>query len=736
MGTLTLPVARAAVAGWGRFPVRPGRVVRPERLELPAGESLVLPRGLGRAYGDAAVPWREATLVLETGRADRILDWDPVTGRLTAEAGLSLSEVLRLFVPRGWFPPVTPGTKFVTLGGCVATDVHGKNHHRDGSFASFVDRLTLLTAEGKTVACGPDLERELFLATVGGMGLTGLITEVTLRLRPVESGWIVMESEGVPDLDHMVSALESSGRDWPYTVGWIDCLASGAGLGRGVLLRGRHAARAEVPGDDPRARRTLRVPLDAPEWLLSPPAMRAFNGLYYWLKAGRRGGGRAGARPHLVSYESFFYPLDALGDWNRLYGRRGFLQYQCVVPRAVGRAATRELLERLAHAGAASFLAVIKDCGPAGPAPLSFPLEGITLALDLPHRGPPTVALVHELNATVMAAGGRIYLAKDAVTRAEDFARMTPRLAEWQALRDRWDPARRFRSAMSVRLFGDGVDWRAAAAGEASGYGGAFRAERGGRAAAAGEASGYMKAVFVGATRGMGKALARRMAERADALYLLGRDAEGLALAARDLEARGARAPVRSGPLDLGDPGGFVAALDAADAALDRFDTLVITAGLFGAQDALAADAARLERLFSVNFTGTALLCQLAADRLAERGGGVICAFSSVAGDRARAANYLYGASKAGLSAFLDGLGLAYADRDVRVVCVRPGFVRTEMTAGLPEPPFAGEPDTVATSALRAMDAGSPRVYSPGIWRWIMGVIRALPRSVVRRLRV
>lgn len=244
-----------------------------------------------------------------------------------------------------------------------------------------------------------------------------------------------------------------------------------------------------------------------------------------------------------------------------------------------------------------------------------------------------------------------------------------------------------------------------------------------------------MKAIFVGATRGMGKALARRMAERADALYLLGRDAAGLAVTARDLEARGARSPVRSGPLDLGDPGGFVAALDAADAALQRFDTLVITAGLFGVQDALAKDTARLERLFSVNFTGTALLCQLAADRLAERGGGVICAFSSVAGDRARPANYLYGASKAGLSAFLDGLGLAYADRDVRVVCVRPGFVRTEMTAALSEPPFAGDPDAVAAVALRAMDAGTPLVYAPGIWRWVMCAVRALPRFVLRRLR-
>jgi NAD(P)-dependent dehydrogenase (short-subunit alcohol dehydrogenase family) len=206
-------------------------------------------------------------------------------------------------------------------------------------------------------------------------------------------------------------------------------------------------------------------------------------------------------------------------------------------------------------------------------------------------------------------------------------------------------------------------------------------------------------------------------------------------VAARDLEARGARAPVRVGLLDLGDSSGFLPALDAADAALGRFDTFVVTAGLFADQGELAADPARLERLLHANFTGTALLCQLAAARLAGRGGGVVCAFSSVAGDRARQANYLYGAAKAGLSAFLDGLGLAYADRDVRVVCVKPGFVRTEMTAGLPTPPFAGEADAVAARALRAMDAGRPVVYAPPIWRLVMAVIRALPRPVMRRMK-
>jgi len=244
-----------------------------------------------------------------------------------------------------------------------------------------------------------------------------------------------------------------------------------------------------------------------------------------------------------------------------------------------------------------------------------------------------------------------------------------------------------------------------------------------------------MKTVAVGATRGMGRALARLMAERGDSLFLLGRDGAELAASARDLEVRGARGPVGRAVLDLGLPAGFAEALAAADRALGGFDTLVVTGGLFGGQDDLAADPARLERLLHVNFTGTVVLCQMAAERLAARGGGTICAFSSVAGDRARRSNYLYGASKAGLSAFLDGLGQASSDRGVRVVCVKPGFVKTGMTAGLPVPPFAGEPKAVARAVLHAMDRGRPVVYVPAPWRWIMWIIRGLPRAVMRRVR-
>jgi short-subunit dehydrogenase len=244
-----------------------------------------------------------------------------------------------------------------------------------------------------------------------------------------------------------------------------------------------------------------------------------------------------------------------------------------------------------------------------------------------------------------------------------------------------------------------------------------------------------VKAAVVGGTRGMGRALARLLAERGDAVILLGRDAAELELSARDLTARGAGSPVAIGHLDLAEPAGFEAGLDAADNAMGGFDTLVVTAGDFAAQEELQREPVRLRRLLDANFTATAVLCQQAAERLAARGGGTICAFSSVAGDRARRSNYLYGASKAGLSAFLEGLGLAYGDRRVRVVCVRPGFVKTGMTAGLPVPPFAGEPDAVARVVLRAIDRGTPVVYAPPIWRFIMLAIRLLPRAVMRRVR-
>jgi FAD/FMN-containing dehydrogenase len=379
--------------------------------------------------------------------ADRVLAFDPGTGVLRAEAGFSLHALNQLFLPRGFFSPVTPGTSFVTLGGAVAADVHGKNHHRDGCFGEHVRALSLRVADGRIVECSRTLEPELFRATLGGMGLTGHVLEVEFQLARVPSPWIVFESERVPNVDAYVDALKAAAPAWPMTVGWIDCLSRGENLGRGILIKGRWAEPHEAPPRPPPAKAKRSIPFLFPGWVLNPLSIRAFNFLYYWKHWQPRRAGR-------MTPDAFFYPLDALLHWNRIYGRRGFTQYQCVLPDAAGRGAARRFMERLTSLGGASFLCVIKDCGPEGTGMLSFPMPGISIAVDMAVTDR-TQSIVDALNAFVISEGGRIYLAKDAFTRPGDFRRMEPRLEAFQAVRRKWDPEGRIRSAQSVRLLGD-----------------------------------------------------------------------------------------------------------------------------------------------------------------------------------------------------------------------------------------------------------------------------------------
>lgn len=444
-GKLPDAAADERLCGWGRQYV-PGREIFSEDLEQ-ASIGAVLSRGLGRSYGDSSLPPADRAEVLATPRADRILAFDHHSGRLRAEAGLSLREIVRLFMPRRWFIPVTPGTQFVTLGGMVAADVHGKNHHQEGTFGRHVRSLRLRTGDGQIVDCSPEAQSELFWATVGGMGLTGHILEVEFDLQRIPTPWIYRESERKPDIDAFITGLKDAGRDWPFTVGWIDCLSRGRSLGRGILLRGRWASPAEAPAATPRPKRRLGVPFVCPSWLLGRVSVKAFNSLYYACHLPRR-------RRGVVHPEPFFYPLDRLLDWNKLYGPRGFTQYQCVLPEAAGPGAARRFLEVLTRMGGASFLCIIKDCGAEGQGLLSFPMPGISIALDIPVRRD-TRDLVDRLNETVIEEGGRIYLAKDCFTRPEHFARMEPRLERWQGIRERWDPNRNLRSAQSTRLFGD-----------------------------------------------------------------------------------------------------------------------------------------------------------------------------------------------------------------------------------------------------------------------------------------
>lgn len=433
------------LAGWGGASV-PGREIASE--DLPAATAdVVITRGLGRSYGDSSLPPPSRPVAASSLLADRLLAFDPATGVLRAEAGYSLHELFRTFLPRGWFTPVSPGTQFVTLGGMVAADVHGKNHHVAGSIGRHIRALTLRVGTGEIVTCSREHEPDLFRATIGGMGLTGHILEVELTLERVPSPWILGTKQRIGDIDAFMAALKQAAGEWPFTMGWIDCLSRGRHMGRGVLIAGRWATPDEAPRGFPRHLPQVTVPFTCPDWVMGHTVGRIVNAAIYRAHPAR-------PRRTILKPEPFFYPLDVLRKWNRLYGRRGFTQHQCVLPESAGPGAVRELVELLTRQGAASFLCVIKDCGDEGEGLLSFPRRGVSIALDMAVRDH-TQQIVDALNAFVVAAGGRIYLAKDTFTRPEHFRAMEPRLEAWTAIRRRWDPAGRIRSAQSVRLFGD-----------------------------------------------------------------------------------------------------------------------------------------------------------------------------------------------------------------------------------------------------------------------------------------
>jgi FAD/FMN-containing dehydrogenase len=438
------------MSGWGRYRRPLCRVARPETVSSIdiEGEPRVIPRGAGRSYGDAATS--SEGLVLLTEKLNRQHSFDAATGLLSAEAGTTIEEVLEAFVPRSWFPPVIPGTKFVTLGGAVASDVHGKNHRSAGAFGAHVHELQLIVANGSTVRCSPSENKDLFRATMGGMGLTGIITHVTFQMRPIATPFMVVRHDEAGDLEAALELFEDSKHDDEYTVCWIDSVAKGASLGRGIFIRGHHAARLELStelaeaGVARRRSQLFTVPIDLPAWVLNPVTARLFNRLYYKRQAGKRD-------QFVTDFDSFFFPLDAVNHWNRLYGKRGFVQYQCVLPTAEAADGLRELLVASTSSQTPSFLAVLKRFGAEGTGFLSFPITGYSLSLDFPVR-PQLFELLRTFDEIVVNRGGRVYLAKDACLKPETFPRMYPRLSEWQEIKQRFDPDHRFCSDLSKRL--------------------------------------------------------------------------------------------------------------------------------------------------------------------------------------------------------------------------------------------------------------------------------------------
>lgn len=428
------------VESWGRLTRAPHQwVAFNDSASLTAaltGRTGGLPFGNGRSYGDVCL--NEGGELWATRGLDRFSEFNHESGTLECEAGVLLKEIIDLALPHGWFLPVVPGTQFVTVGGAIANDVHGKSHHSQGSFGDHVLDMTLVRTDGQTIVCGPRENAGWYRATVGGIGLTGLITRARLQLKRVAGPWLDAETLPFDRLDRFFEFSAESALDWEHTVAWLDCVGGASGA-RGIYFRGNHAARTDArPAPKPRT-----VPVTPPISLVNGLSLRLFNVAYYRMNSLRAGH----SEQH---YIPFFFPLDNLLEWNRIYGPRGFYQYQCVVPPATQREAVHELTARISKAGMGSFLAVLKTFGDRqAPGMMSFPMPGTTLALDFPNLGAPTLKLFDELNAVVAEAGGRLYSAKDACMPRALFESGYPRLPEFLAYRD---PG--ISSEMSRRLLG------------------------------------------------------------------------------------------------------------------------------------------------------------------------------------------------------------------------------------------------------------------------------------------
>ncbi len=450
--------ATTELMGWGRTAPtasdlrRPTSAVELQRALPTASPRGLLARGLGRSYGDAAQ--NSGGTVIETTDVDAFTIHDSEPGSstvlVTAEAGASIDRMLHALVPQGLFVPVTPGTRYVTVGGAIAADIHGKNHHHKGSWCQHLESMRLQLADGSVVDVGPERDPDLFWATAGGMGLTGVILEATIRCPRIGSSRLLVDTDRASDLDSVLELMSSGDHAYDYSVAWIDLMATGKSMGRSVLTRGRFATAEEAApktGRDTFAYKAgviANTPPFIPPGLLNKLSIRAFNELWFRKAPAER-------RDELQTIPTFFHPLDMVGGWNRIYGPGGFLQWQFVIPFGAEATLTR-IIGELSKAGCTSFLAVLKSFGEGNPAPLSFPTAGWTLALDIPTGVPGLGPLLDHLDDLVAEAGGRIYLAKDSRMRAELVGTMYPRLDEWRAVRDRVDPNRVFRSDLARRL--------------------------------------------------------------------------------------------------------------------------------------------------------------------------------------------------------------------------------------------------------------------------------------------
>ena len=427
------------ISGWGGYPIHEAQVFTPKtsselKLQLQTQRSLIA-RGMGRSYGDSA----NAPAVLQTKHFDHFVSFNVNTGLLTVESGISLRDILKVIVPTGWFLPVTPGTSYITLGGAIASDVHGKNHHVVGTFGQHVLSMTIMLGTGEVVTVSPIEHADLFYATCGGMGLTGVILTATIQLIPIRSAFISQKTIKAKSLEALCEAFEVNSKS-TYSVAWIDCLATGKKLGRSVLMLGEHAERG---GFDLTIKDGIDVPIHTPAVLLNRLTMRTFNNAY-WIKFKDK-------KKQTVPLMPYFYPLDILNGWNKLYGKAGFVQYQFVLPKAHGVVNIRKILNQIIQSDQGPFLAVLKQFGKSNKNLLSFPIEGYTLALDF-KMTKSIISILHKLDDMVADMGGRINLTKDALMREKTMKKTYPKWQQFEDVRQKYGAIGKFSSAQSKRL--------------------------------------------------------------------------------------------------------------------------------------------------------------------------------------------------------------------------------------------------------------------------------------------
>lgn len=427
------------ICGWGRYPIAEATVFSPQTKTDCVNiikDHCLIARGLGRSYGDSA----NSSIVLETSYLNHFIQFDIQSGLLTCEAAVSIREILQLTIPKGWFVPVTPGTSYITVGGAIASDVHGKNHHISGTFSQHVSSFDLMLGTGEVVKVSSTGMPDLFRATCGGMGLTGVILSATLQLKPIKSSQMIQTTIKANCLEEVCEKFDETDTS-TYSVAWIDCLAKGKKLGRSLLMNGEHAEHGVL---EFAKTKVLNIPFDMPSFLLNHYSIKAFNTLYYYNAPDQR-------RTITLPFEPYFYPLDSISNWNRLYGKKGFIQYQLVLPKVVGMYGLKRIFGAIVDSGKGSFLAVLKKFGASNENYLSFPVDGYTIALDF-KMSLDSIKLIGRLDKMVVDMGGRIYLTKDALMSEMSFKSSYPQWEQFEQVREKYGAIGKFASHQSKRL--------------------------------------------------------------------------------------------------------------------------------------------------------------------------------------------------------------------------------------------------------------------------------------------